>query len=343
MPKKDLTKRGVNFLRFLVPVFILAGFFICAGSVKAVEYVDQYKLNPYNRVIANHTMEQSFVPQQNNISRFTISGVYDSAVNPLTADVVLSVCADYSCENILGQQSISVVNARELVFQPTAPISLIPGNTYWMKIYSSKAFRAGGGNKSDRFGNYSQDSALYVDDVFVWWIYGRSDILIFSEYYNDSYVPPPDRNPVIIVPGIIASYLNNATTSDEFLLGEEVWPNIEKMKGMGDNYLDYLKLDETNKEIKHIIDPVKILKELEGNDFFAGLIQELKNNGYEEEKDLFAFPYDWRLNLNWTAGDSPYPWQQTLKQKVEKVKSDTGAQKVDIIAHSMGGLVVKNY
>ncbi|MDP2736679.1 MAG: hypothetical protein Q8O59_02740 [bacterium] len=61
-----------------------------------------------------------------------------------------------------------------------------------------------------------------------------------------------------------------------------------------------------------------------------------KENSLNEAKPtLFTFPYDWRTDNNLTAG--------LLKDKINSVKAITGASKVDIIAHSMGGLVARSY
>jgi len=61
-----------------------------------------------------------------------------------------------------------------------------------------------------------------------------------------------------------------------------------------------------------------------------------KENSLNEAKPtLFIFPYDWRVDNNLTA--------ELLKEKIRLVKEITGASKVDIIAHSMGGLVARSY
>ncbi len=57
--------------------------------------------------------------------------------------------------------------------------------------------------------------------------------------------------------------------------------------------------------------------------------------GYAQGETLFTFPYDWRNNNVITAA--------YLKDKIDEVKSITGAEKVDLIAHSMGGLVSRFY
>ncbi len=50
---------------------------------------------------------------------------------------------------------------------------------------------------------------------------------------------------------------------------------------------------------------------------------------------LFAFPYDWRQDNAITA--------DMLKEKIQEVKEKSGRDKVDIVAHSMGGLVARAY
>jgi hypothetical protein len=147
--------------------------------------------------------------------------------------------------------------------------------------------------------------------------------------------------PVIIVPGILGSYLNDQT-------GEEIWPKIPSMIiDPWDLHLNRLALPEDGVPTGNsIMIPSDIFRSILNKDFFQGLITELKSNGYKDEGDdanLFIFPYDWRWNLNMTAGDDPFDNIKSLNEKVKEVKQKTSSDKVDIIAHSMGGLIAKLY
>ncbi|MDD3487494.1 MAG: alpha/beta hydrolase [Candidatus Moranbacteria bacterium] len=68
---------------------------------------------------------------------------------------------------------------------------------------------------------------------------------------------------------------------------------------------------------------------------YDNLIATLEKNGYEEQKNLFEFPYEWR--------DSNVQTAQKLKEKIDEVKDQTGRPRVDLVAHSMGGLVARYY
>ncbi len=57
--------------------------------------------------------------------------------------------------------------------------------------------------------------------------------------------------------------------------------------------------------------------------------------GYEKDKNLFAFPYHWRESNIYTA--------QHLKEKIQEIKEICKCEKVDIVAHSMGSLVAREY
>lgn len=57
--------------------------------------------------------------------------------------------------------------------------------------------------------------------------------------------------------------------------------------------------------------------------------------GYVAGEDLFAFPYNWRHSNVLSA------WE--LKKKIDAVQEACGCAKVDIVAHSMGGLVTRYY
>lgn len=65
------------------------------------------------------------------------------------------------------------------------------------------------------------------------------------------------------------------------------------------------------------------------------LVSFLSSNGYSLNENMFEFPYDWRFSIQTNAAN--------LRLKILSVKQMTGAPRVDIIAHSLGGLVAKQY
>ena len=68
---------------------------------------------------------------------------------------------------------------------------------------------------------------------------------------------------------------------------------------------------------------------------YDNLWNALKLAGYKAGENLFAFPYDWRRSNVLTAVD--------LKTKIDEVKAKCHCSKVDLVAHSMGGLVARQY
>lgn len=69
---------------------------------------------------------------------------------------------------------------------------------------------------------------------------------------------------------------------------------------------------------------------------YDNLIEALLGAGYELDETLFTFPYDWH-NTNYETSAF------LLKEKIDEVQEKTGSSKVDIVAHSMGGLVSRYY
>ena len=68
---------------------------------------------------------------------------------------------------------------------------------------------------------------------------------------------------------------------------------------------------------------------------YDDLIATLDVNHYTPGVDLFTFPYNWRKSNVETA--------LLLKQKIDEVKGICQCEKVDLVAHSMGGLVARQY
>ena len=169
---------------------------------------------------------------------------------------------------------------------------------------------------------------------------GSTDGLTNNTYYLGQGPKPVKSNPVIFVPGIEGSALKERG----LILDLEIWPDpITYIADPLDLQLGKLKMDENGDSINDIFAADAIRKVLT-HDFYGGLIDYLKINGYEENKNLFIFPYDWRLDIDFVAGDKFIcKSTTTLKCLIDEVKRETGSDKVDIIAHSMGGLVVKDY
>jgi PKD repeat protein len=150
------------------------------------------------------------------------------------------------------------------------------------------------------------------------------------------------RTPVFVVPGIAGTFMVPGRPSEDFLpwiLHRGVAPNDLQIDPLGHVYTD--------------------------------LIQTLKNAGYVEGEDLFVATYDWRLppgpddgtpdghvsGLTATAiaghdaQTASYRYGVDylgywMKQAVEAWNSNhpgTSLEKIDVIAHSTGGLVTRSY
>ncbi|MDP2676646.1 MAG: hypothetical protein Q8O83_03100 [bacterium] len=68
---------------------------------------------------------------------------------------------------------------------------------------------------------------------------------------------------------------------------------------------------------------------------YKDLIETFWANRYELGLNLFPMPYDWRQSNVLTAIQ--------LEEEIEKIKEICSCEKVDIVAHSMGGLIARQY
>jgi len=117
---------------------------------------------------------------------------------------------------------------------------------------------------------------------------------------------------------------------------------------VGIMYNPWLTADP-NSEDNQTLDPVVIIPGIMGSWFKNGEWQLdpithtyddlhkalINQGGYVPNETLFTFPYEWRQSNVITAFE--------LRNKINEIQAQTGAEKVDIIAHSMGGLVVRHY
>jgi hypothetical protein len=176
-------------------------------------------------------------------------------------------------------------------------------------IHDSKIYNNAGGGLL----NYSSNQ---VDAINNWWgddsgqyhpalnPQGKgnkvSDNVLF-----DPWLGKQKKYPVIVVPGILGSYLNKNNNDKT-----EVWLNLDgAFVDYWDNYLNDLIMESAGwpNLDKPLLIPTDIIRKIFTSDYTEGLINELKNNGYQEGVDLFVFPYDWRWFINWSAGEDPFP------------------------------------
>ncbi|GEM_PF-2523145 len=167
---------------------------------------------------------------------------------------------------------------------------------------------------------------------------GTGNSIVLSDTPEPVYRPwtgmkaPPEHNPIIIVPGITGSVLIK-----DYGDKSELWPNITKLAlSPTDSFLNDLELlqDGTPSTVRPIV-VSDIVRSASTTDIFKSMISSLEQSGYTEGTNLFVLPYDWRLS-NTTN-------QALLKDTIANALAKSGKSKVNIIAHSMGGLLVKDY
>jgi hypothetical protein len=169
------------------------------------------------------------------------------------------------------------------------------------------------------------DAVNSKGQVAVWAKSGTTDAILRGN---------PERTPVLIVPGIAGSFMAPGVGYREWLTTRGIVPN------------------------KLQLDPLARV--------YADQVQTFRNLGYVEGRNLFLVPYDWRLPVGPTDGtadgnvsvltatsltDTNFEYGVDylgywLKQAAEAWKANHGGREVpsvDIVAHSMGGLVTRSY
>src|SRR6266700_4924315 len=152
-----------------------------------------------------------------------------------------------------------------------------------------------------------------------------------------------DTTPVIVIPGVFGSKLRDRTT------GVEAWPGTARMI-VFDDYR-HLGLDFDPKTLSVLLDNLEAFDFADaalGQDFYGKLIETLRDfGGYvrgtvgvppkADERRYYIYPYDWRQDSVETA--------RGLDRLIDAIRHDYGdrALRVDIVAHSMGGLIARYY
>jgi triacylglycerol esterase/lipase EstA (alpha/beta hydrolase family) len=232
--------------------------------------------------------------------------------------------------------------------------------TCWMEWYSIKDF-------SLQTENYVAENSFLVDSWNEYKIsqepvdgFEISDISCESDVplglFGSSYEPnsviitPPayanivctfteksisNKTPVLIVPGIMGTELEKD--------GELLWADVSRMfTSITDNFMDPLAFNNNLTPSDGVVNTTDVIKLKSFFDYTQGLIEEFQNQGYVENQDLFLFPYDWRYGVSGKYGNGKTN-SDLLKEKIAEILAQTGAEKIDVIAHSNGGLVVKKY
>jgi pimeloyl-ACP methyl ester carboxylesterase len=158
------------------------------------------------------------------------------------------------------------------------------------------------------------------------------ELLYRSSHLSDN------ASPIIIIPGLMGSTLVNEK-------GEEVWP--KSASNLAFSRFDELAGDVGNDGIV----PGRLFDSLAGIDFYATLQTTLEKVGHYEKSQAgipvpplmknkrryYVLLYDWRKS-NFEAVNE-------LHALIDKIRTDyrNPALKVDIIAHSNGGLISRYY
>lgn len=167
--------------------------------------------------------------------------------------------------------------------------------------------------------------------------------------------PAPHRAPVILIPGIMGSRLakqNNGEVGQELWIGS-LFSNPLELKNDVEDPAVWREIPDRK------IVATEIVKTAAKKNIYGKLIDYLTSNlGYQlyseryptinpcntdqKNADLFAFPYDWR-NSNSTSAKDLEKFIQCIARIRYGDNPIPQSFKVNIIAHSMGGLVARRY
>lgn len=160
-----------------------------------------------------------------------------------------------------------------------------------------------------------------------------------------------DLHPVLLIPGIGGSILNAVSTKGA---SERIWVRLyladkEFKAKLWSKYNSETGKTESLDPDSHIevpedryglyscdmLDP-DFRFSVDAVNYFHVMILQLRSCGYVEGQDLFGFGYDFRQSNRLPAA------MDKLLQKLKGIYEQTG-KKVDVVTHSMGGLLFKSF
>ena len=153
----------------------------------------------------------------------------------------------------------------------------------------------------------------------------------------------PDQPPVIVIHGLAGSTLVDADT------GKQVWPGSLSTLTFS-NYRDLAQMSSADREGEGLV-PGGLFASVAGVDFYGQLLHALESVGHfhkgvpgqpvradgSDRRRYYVFAYDWRRD-NVRA-------VRKLHALIEQIRADyrDPSLRVDIIAHSNGGLIANYY
>jgi pimeloyl-ACP methyl ester carboxylesterase len=163
------------------------------------------------------------------------------------------------------------------------------------------------------------------------------------------------REPVIVIPGVAGSEFTATSAfslsvdnghggvySRNYDSGEKVWVNTWQAAALGDDdYFDALKLKADGATP---VAPALRASGLYGS-AYDDLVRYLERQGYTQGVDLWVFPYDWRKDIRLTASqlDTLITRALVAANGGRTEPASWSIKRADLVAHSMGGMVARNY
>jgi pimeloyl-ACP methyl ester carboxylesterase len=166
--------------------------------------------------------------------------------------------------------------------------------------------------------------------------------------FNPAATIAANRTPVIIIPGVAGSEFKAATNftysgpngrggtyTRSYGAGDKIWVNEwEAIIGGDDDYFDALRITADG-DTPYIPGSQLYVSGVYGS-AYNDIQDYLRRQGYVDGVTLFVFPFDWRRDIQ----NATYA---NLDALVNRARAAAGTAQVDLVGHSMGGLVAKNY
>lgn len=139
------------------------------------------------------------------------------------------------------------------------------------------------------------------------------------------------KTPVLIVPGTLGTEIDKGA--------DILWPNIDKMFSVSpihsDDFMDPLAFNQDGSPLNASLSLGQVLTvSVQAFNYSQKLLEDFISQGYATDTNLSLFPYDWRDDIAKNANT-------VLSQKIDQLIASSGSSKIDIIAHSQGGLLIK--